>query len=517
MAVRAGFRAVMTGAVLAAIALSLVPLSPPARAATPADKIAAMDDAALFDRFGKEVVKLGKPSACEAVPYTDEMARRRPTQRLLALAALVRSNCALFQNRYPDALREGEEAEGLGFGRNGDDLRVLVDFLALQAALLAGNGDAYAEHLGHVAARGNAAEFAGLKSRAVLYGLRTASIENQDRALLALARSPAFPSLAPEVRETVAAKALRPALAAGDTAVAEMLVGQLRYAETTLDMLVDRDYEIGWPLLARRVGLHAQTMLLQGVETATADLAKAPEDRPGLSRLVDALVDAGRFDEAIAAAQRIDHTDKGLRKAGEYDGWIINAEVKALDALGRTAEADALFDRLTALPWRERDWMVNFVINNAGRLVRHGAWDRAMLAAALATEVANEQGSPYARLSASALRLCAAHHAQPDQDQRLLREAVYAHWQDAVTAAVRAAQCLEDDTAARRFLKEGLADAKIRSDVLTLLQPEGTEIVPDPARTAPLARTLMDADADLRAAYDRAGRDLPEDLRPARR
>lgn len=517
MAVRAGFRALMAGAGLAATALPLAPLATPARAATPAENIAAMDDAALFDRFGKEVVKLGKPSVCEAVPYTDEMARRRPAQRLMAIAALLRSNCALFQDRYPDALREGEEAEGLGFGRDGDELRVLVDFLAMQAALRAGNGDAYAEHLGHIAARGNAAEFAGLQRPAVFVALRTAAIGNQDRAVLALARSPAFPSLTPEMRGSVAATALRPALAAGDSAVAEMLVGQLRDAEPTLGMLVDRDYESGWPMLARRVGPHAQTMLLQGVETATADLSKAPEDRTLLSRLVDALVDAGRFDEAIAAAQRIDHTDKGLRKAGEYDGWIINAEVRALDALGRTAEADALFDRLTALPWRERGWMVNFVINNAGRLVRHGAWDRAMLAAALATEVANAQGSPYARLSASALRLCATHHAQPGQDQRLLREAVYAHWRDAVTATVRAAQCLGDETAARQFLKDGLADPKMRTDVLTLLQPEDTAIVPDPARTLPRARELMDADADLRAAYDRAGRDLPEDLRPARR
>jgi hypothetical protein len=221
-----------------------------------------------------------------------------------------------------------EEAEGLGFGRDGDELRALVDFLAMQAALRAGNGDAYAEHLGHVAARGNAAEFAGLQRPAVFVGLRTAAIGNQDRAVLALARSPAFPSLTPEMRGSVAAEALRPALAAGDTAVAEMLVGQLRDAEPTLGMLVDRDYESGWPMLARRVGPHAQTMLLQGVETATADLSKAPEDRLVLSRLVDALVDAGRFDEAIAAAQRIDHTDKGLRKAGEYDGWIINAEVR---------------------------------------------------------------------------------------------------------------------------------------------------------------------------------------------
>lgn len=507
----------MAGAGLAATALPLAPLATPARAATPAEKIAAMDDAALFDRFGKEVVKLGKPAVCEAVPYTDEMARRRPAQRLMAIAALLRSNCALFQDRYPDALREGEEAEGLGFGRDGDELRVLVDFLTMQAALRAGNGDAYAEHLGHVAARGNAAEFAGLQRPAVFVGLRTAAIGNEDRAVLALARSPAFPSLTPEMRGSVAAKALRPALAADDRAVADMLVGELRFPKTALGMLVDRDYESSWPMLALRVGPHAQTMLQQGVETATADLAKAPEDRTVLSRLVGALVDAGRFDEAIAAAQRIDHTDKGLRKAGEYDGWIINAEVQALDALGRTAEADALFDRLTALPWRERGWMVNFAINRAERLVRHGAWDRAVLASALATEVANAQGSPYARLSASAQRLCATHHAQPGQDQRLLREAIYAHWQDSVDAAVQAAQCLGDDAAGRQFLKDGLADAKMRSDVLALLQPEGVDIVSDPANTAPHARALMETDADLRAAYDRAGRDLPEDLRPARR
>ena len=517
MAVRAGFRALMADAGLAAMALALMPLSVPARAATPAEKIAAMDDAALFLRFGKEVVKLGKPSVCEAAPYADELERRRPAQRLMAFAALIRSNCALLQDRYPDTLREAEQAEGLGFGRDGDELRVLVDFLALQAALFAGNGDAYAEHLGHVAARGNAAEFAGLQPRAVSYGLRTAGMENQGRALLALARSPAFPSLPPEMRGLVAAKALRPALAAGDSAVADMLVGELRFPKTALDMLVDRDYESGWPLLAHRVGPHAQTMLLQSVETATADLAKAPEDRTLLSHLVDALVDAGRFDEAIAVAQRIDHTDKGLRKAGEYEGWIINAEVRALDALGRTAEADALFDRLTALPWRERGWMVNFAINRAERLVRHGVWERAVLASALATEVANEQGSPYARLSASAQRLCAMHHAQPGQDLRLLREAIYAHWRDSIEDAVQAARCLGDDATAQRFLKDGLADAKMRYVALELLQPDGVKIVSDPANTAPRARTLMDTDADLRAAYDRAGRDLPEDLRPARR
>lgn len=502
---------------LSAVAMPLVLLaghSVQAKAPPSTDKIAAMSDGELADAFDKARKGDGLAATCDAAPYIDELARRRQSNTLDGFAAFFDGSCALASDKPAEALHDFETAEGVTPVADLREMAPGLDALALYAALRSSDYDAFGEHAGHIARRNSPDEYASLDADMFRFGFNRMKREQTDAVVLSFARSAAFDHLPEEMAQIVEGWAVGAALRAGDVALARQMAPKSASPDSYLDFLIDREYAPIWPQVAQAAGPHLQTIIAQDVAKTTAELAANPADKAKRQAAARARLFASDYAGVVALAAAVDHSRGGLEKIVEDDAWLLNLEVKALDGLGRRADADRIFDDLTALPAGGRGWMVNFVINRADRLVGQGRWAEALPAAELAVKVAATQGSPYAKEVAAVDRYCAAIKADPSRDLSAWWQEIDANWKDNVGSAVQAAQCKGDRDAALRYLRGGLNDEDHRHSVLLLLQPRKADFYRDQGNMFEEPRKYLAEDAELKALFDKYGRDLPAELLP---
>jgi tetratricopeptide (TPR) repeat protein len=254
-----------------------------------------------------------------------------------------------------------------------------------------------------------------------------------------IAGSKLFAKLEPDVQSLLAERALQYAATDGRSDRAERLLAYVRSPYQIMDLLALREYEPLWPQIERYAG-------------------DKPEDRDRLTDYAYPLLFAGRDREAIALAQSWLGSRQHEGVLEEGDGWALNIQAYAYDSMGQSADADRVFDRLAQLSAEEHPWVVNFVINRAARLTGLGRWSEALAASDLAKPVAEDHGSPYARMLVATYRACALHKlARVDERDREL-EFVRSRGSDAPAAAASALICagLEDEAA--QMLGKFLAD-----------------------------------------------------------
>lgn len=503
-------RFVAAGVVLA-MALSVGGIANADVTSNPAVKLS---DERLIDKmqsFADQFSDGNYKKVCAAVPYYEELARRNPTPKLRVIALWVSGICDQSEGRNRQALTQFGRAENVG---NAGDMRSVIDFQALAAAYRSKNWDAFADHAVHIALRNDPEEFADLDENLMRYGLLNAGAEATGRVAVAFAAMSSFDKVPSDLQEALAYQSVRPALAADDTELALRMALKTNYAPSYVKMLVNRQYEAIWPQLEQHAGPSMKS-LTSGVADAAVTAANAePENLEKLSAAVNLLNYARRFDEVVLLAQRVNHAPRAYAKITEYGGWVLNAEVEALDALGRHGEADVLFERLTKLSPDKRDWIVNFVINRADRLVTAGRWAEALPASELAVSVAAVHGTPYAREAAVGSRLCAAYRLDPARDLSTWWKEVDLNWEDNIGSAVNTALCLGKDAVAKRYLNEGAKNPKILPDVLLILQPPAVDFYMDTALAVKTPYDLRRKDSEIEALLNQHGRELPKTLWP---
>lgn len=388
--------------------------------------------------------------------------------------------------------------------------------MVLTAAALEKNTAAIERHMAHISQRNLPAEFSSAYVELWQFALRQLSQDAAGQVALGFVRAGNFAVLPEDLQRNFSSRAVRPALKAGDNKLAVELSTRFTNPYSMIGELIDRDYEAIWPELAEAAGPHMAKVLAAQVEESRQAADGAPGDREKLSDLVAALVMSGQFAEAIKAAAKVDHSPRAARSYVQHDAWAINYETGALDRLGRTKEADALFDRIATLaPGKERGWVVNFAINRADRLLGMSRWAEALPAAELAVKVATDHGSAYAKEDAAATRFCAAYKLDPARSELAVWwTQVEAGWKDNVGGAVVAAQCKGDLATARRFLRDGLEDPNQRNTVLRLLQPVGFDLYRDAPGVFDQPGKLIEDDPELAALFEKYGRKLPAELLP---
>lgn len=477
----------------------------------------ALDDAQL----GQVVAQLageteGKElaAACRVVPYFDELERRRKEDKLSAGAAFYRGLCHIGRNKPAEALLQFARIEQLMPVSGEGDLLSVVDGMSLYAAANLKDWKSFAEHAGHIVARNDPNEFPRLETRLVTSAFSFGERAQVDGLAVAFVRASSFARLPVELRQNLSYRAARSLARSGDMDLARRLVAGIGNPSTIVSMLADREFAAFWPDLDKRAVPHLRSVLDGHVDTARAKLASNPADMDAFGSLVSALVVAGRYREAVDLAKKIDHSPAGLEKIVEGQAWALNAEVKALDRLGRPHDADRVFDALNALDWESRSWMVNFAINRADRLVGQGRWQEALRAADHAVAVAEKQGSPYAKEVALVDWLCAVRGSDPMRDVSERWAVIEKNWKDNIGSAVQAAMCVGDRARAVRFLRDGLNDVQTRSQTIVLLQPKEADLFRDADFMIDEPRTLLNSDRELRAAFDLYAREIPLDLLP---
>lgn len=490
----------------------LCAVASPANAKDQADYSALTDDK-LMVRYQKEV-DADVPNYCKTVvPIIAEMATRpRFNENLERLKILADLQCALTESRYKDAFPLSVQLEKITGLAQLDDLAVALAVAAEEYPFAASRIIKIAKSTdGRALSSLDDAMFWQLSRELV----RNKYPEIRLRMFRALADSPHFNKLTPELRSGIAKVAITLDAETGNFGRADILMSELQGPFPFLELLANRNLEPIWPALEAIAGPNMQKVSDADVARKAAAYNSNPSDRQAFQYYANALHFAGNFEEAIALVRTVDHKPKALLKATEEDMWALNIEAYALDALGRKNEAEAVFDAMGALPFEgeRKSWLVNFVINRASRLVGLGQWQKGLDAAMLAHEVTEQSGSPYAKMLVRKARICALVNLnRKDESAPLLAEA-YEKRQDSYSTAAEAYLCASDEDKAAAIVLEALKSPDHRYDMAQGLQLDdfaifyARDILPD-------LRDRLRTRPEIDTEFSSFARDLPESLIP---
>lgn len=304
------------------------------------------------------------------VPALTEINRRQPAngevERLLAISNVLCADEAGDEANALELLGDYEQRFGA------EDLANCGLFLANSTA----NASELDRRLRLIAQSDSPSTFASLDRDVLFSAVRTLRKANGeeavDRMALEFASATAFPSLHDDLRNFVAQSAIGPALQEGRQDLATRMLEEVDNPVSFAELLVSREYEPIWPAIEARVGDHYAGVTGAYVEDSLAAYRGGGDDSDLFSTAAHALYYDGRWEDVLAFVRELPRTDQALAELEEGHAWAMNIEAYTLDALGRRAEADAVFDRLASLPADEKPWVVNYVINRGSRLVGQG-------------------------------------------------------------------------------------------------------------------------------------------------
>ena len=467
--------------------------------------LASMSDQQL-QSSAVDLLRKGGDESCALAPILAEMGRLNPER--MPQARYVQAMCADAEQRYTDARRLLSQAENAASSP-------LFDSLGLHLAVETKDGVEILRRLRLLAKSGVIAQapldaIGPATGRLISLGLEAES----DEFDYELSRSPSFGRMLPDVQQYLASAAIRHAARVRQVGEVDRLLGYIHSPSLVIFMLSFRDYEPAWPNLERFAGDHLAKITDSYVSWAARGLSEKPTESDRLRQYTQALLLADRDDEAISTLQNwLDRPERrGALQEGE--AWALDLEVEAFDARGETSKADAIYERLAALPLETHPWVVNFLINRQGRLVRQGRWSEGLAASEIARTAAQRYGTDYARAEITADRACAFFKLGRKEESRQELAFLTAHPLDSPEGLARALLCAGRDDEAAVLILPMIRDPKTRDALLMDLQDERFSPGPRAKAELPAVRELILKRPELRAEALKYVRLLPENLVP---
>lgn len=301
---------------------------------------------------------------------------------------------------------------------------------------------------------------------------------------------------------------------AGNIDAARVLLPELNAPTTLLSTLGDRRFAALWPDIEARGGKNMATVINALVDQRQSRFDGDPTDDEALKELAEAYLFAGRFDDVLALVSPREPAADGYDALTEDMAWALSSKIRALDALGRPADADAIYERMTSIdPAGGKGWVVNFAINRAIRLVGIGDNQRGLMATDAAGEIAKDHGSDYARALVRRTRICAlAGLGRGEEAKALLPEAL-AHSEDSPSSAIQTMLCVGADDEAAKAANAMLADPVRAGDMIEDMQSSDFSLYWD-ASVLPNAETKLRQRPDVAPQFLKVARDIPRDFVP---
>ena len=442
---------------------------------------------------------------CEEIsPLLREMARRgsltRSVERSGAMAGMF---CAKDQRQWPDAyshLLRAEESGWTDAGSLGFGIALYAEKYndALERLLFLANLDDYTEIMGVYVE-----DVLFLKS--ALSGDGAANAKR--RMLQGLFDSPHFSQFSPRLQQPIAYDLL--AMDA-DNGRFEGVDGRLAYIKDPMayiNLMADRKFAPIWPVLEGSVGPNMSFVVDSALGESAKLYAETPSSDYALQEYAHALLYAGKFEQVVAL---VDVED--MAKITEQQGWALNVKAYALDVLGRTAEADDIFDAIARIPYKPEtnDWLVSFAINRAYRLTELGRFEEALEANRLAESI---PGSGYANMLTLRNSICSLAGLNRLDELKPFVADLYEKWENSYAVAAAAMLCINDIEKAASIVLEALADPEFSGDMATELQrPEFNLFYT--RGVLPVLYVALQGRADVREALYKAGRFIPDEYIP---
>ncbi len=296
---------------------------------------------------------------------------------------------------------------------------------------------------------------------------------------------------------------------------AKTMLASVAAPDALMKLGIDRSSTALWPAVEARLGPASDTASKAAVARAQAAFKAAPDDIRARLGLAMALNSAAREAEAESIADFATAPEE-LAELDETGARLVTLHAHLLGFLGRTEDALARLDALGALPVENRPWLGGVLINKALFALQVEEPQRAL---EIADEMAAMSASlaPVGQLYLAQIRACAL--------ARLGRRAEATEAAGPILAATGANPdvtlatllCLGRQDAAAAAVIALLDDPAERVEMLWELQPFLLGARPKtPGEQNRSEMRAIKARADVRSAFEKAGRDLPAKVSPPR-
>jgi tetratricopeptide (TPR) repeat protein len=495
----------------AALFLSAMALPTPLIAADLPDlkKLSDKELIALYDK----VRAPKKPDFCNQLsPVLAELLKRPGIQGALQDQKILADfNCALKEGNWTTAYRLMPDTEDI-IGESLDSLGFLI-------ALFSDHPENAAERLSVLAAASDGEEFLSISEDSLFQLLRDLWVGKHFAARAATAdalmKSPHFKKLSADLQSSMAGAIIDEEGRLGRFERSGKLLDKIDSPYRFMDFLSMREYAPIWPQVEKAAGANLSNVLERQLKKDLAAYKKAPDDRQAFQSAAHALLFAGQFENVISHVSSFDHSEANIANATEDDAWALNVEAYALDALGRKAEAEAIFDKIAAIPYDpdKNGWLVNFTINRGSRLVELGQWEKGLEAATLAGTITEKSGSLYAKMLVRRDKICALNKLGRADEAKPLVEEIFELRKESYTTAATGLLCAGDIERAAQIIVEGLSDPVHSSGVAGDLQKPEFQLFYTQSKLPSLRETLLPR-ADVRAAFEKVAREIPDGFIP---
>ena len=278
---------------------------------------------------------------------------------------------------------------------------------------------------------------------------------------------------------------------------------------------IDRRFEMLWPQVEKRLGPGADIADAAYVGAAKARFDKAPTSLVARLGYAEALNIASREPEAMAIVD-VAKTPAELAALDSREIWLVNLHAGLLGDAGRIDEALARLSALNATPIEGRPALISIIINQALFAASVGRPNEALAAADYA-DTKKGVTSAFGNLYLVQARSCALTQLGKTAEASIAAAALVSKPDGNDDAYLGAMICLgRIDDAARAIIRR-LGGEDTRTDMLFGLQPfliNRRDLARD-AKEREALRALK-ARPDVKAAFIKAGRDMPAAVAPPR-
>ncbi len=281
-----------------------------------------------------------------------------------------------------------------------------------------------------------------------------------------------------------------------------------------LKLLASKRFEPLWPTIEAHVGPNMKAATDRFIVSAASAYKGNRDNGDMRNALAEAFLFAGRYENVIALAKSIPHDPSLAFALSEDDGWVLNIEGYALDAMKRHAEADKVFDLLEKLNGGIVHSMPGSIAANlALRLAEVGRWSAALVAARSAEKIVRSNGTDYSKLLIRQVKVCALSQMNRAEEAAAILEDIEARRTVSLSVAATSMLCAGRDDKAAQFVIEGLSDPTTSDGILDDLQGEDFVFF-DTRKHLPSLRQRLRYRPDVAAAFEAVGRDIPKSFVP---
>lgn len=351
---------------------------------------------------------------------------------------------------------------------------------------------------------------------AVARGVMQYLTEQQDfatrkRLFVALARADWQPSDRPEMRDSFAQGAIEALLADHQVAEAQAILPRVTMPELLASMAMERLYQPLWPAIEARMGPHGGAAIDRFALSRLETFTRTEDDERARRDAIRAFILLGRYPEAIELADKV-----GIAEGMSEDAASIQRyHAQALTAQGHRDQAVALMRPFTTLDIARTPAAVSGLVSLAELLDEAGQADEALTVARAAQARSGDAISVWGRAWLRRTEVCTLSTLGRAGEADKIADDLIVHAKDNQAATIEALLCAKRGDDAARLAVATLATQEGASVLADQFQPEGALWAPAPSRLRAMWGEFLKR-PDVKAAFDKRARILPETLWPQR-